>query len=237
MARLRVLAAALLCATGPAASAGASEDPGSAATSEPPRPACVEDLARRVQRRYEAMQSLTARFEQTTRVASLGSASSAADASQGVVTLAKPGKMRWAYEEPEPSLVVSDGETLWTYDPELNEVQRFPVTDGLLEGAAVQFLIGRGDILREFEVSGGPCEESPARLTLVPREPASYSQLELRVDASNGEIVESSIVDLFGNVTRVRFREIRIDLDIPPETFRFTPPPGARVLEAGPEER
>jgi outer membrane lipoprotein carrier protein len=106
------------------------------------------------------------------------------------------------------------------------------VTEGLLEGAAVQFLIGRGEILRQFDVSGGPCDESPQRLHLVPREPASYSRLELRVDASSGEIIESSIFDLFGNVTRVRYREIRTDVPLAPETFRFTPPPGVRILEA-----
>jgi outer membrane lipoprotein carrier protein len=140
--------------------------------------------------------------------------------------------MRWSYEEPEPSLVVSDGETLWTFDPQLEEAQRFRVTERLLEGAAVQFLIGRGDILRQFDVSGGPCDEAPQLLQLVPREPASYSRLELRVDASSGEIIESSIFDLFGNVTRVRYREIRIDVPLAPETFRFTPPPGVRILEA-----
>jgi outer membrane lipoprotein carrier protein len=229
MPRVRFPVALVLLAVCPSVWAGG--DPPSAGES-PPEPSCVEQAARGVQRRYEGMQSLTARFEQTSHVASLGGASGAAETSSGRVALAKPGKMRWSYEEPEPSLVVSDGDTLWTFDPQLKEAQRFPVTEGLLEGAAVQFLIGRGDILRQFEVSGGPCDESPQLLHLVPREPASYSRLELRVDASSGEIVESSIFDLFGNVTRVRYRDIRTDVPLAPETFRFTPPAGVRILEA-----
>jgi len=56
---------------------------------------------------------------------------------RGRVVFAKPGRMRWVYESPEPSLVVSDGETLWIYDPAAREAQRLPVTQGYLTGAAL----------------------------------------------------------------------------------------------------
>ena len=226
---LRALVAAVLCVSTAHAVAVAGGDDGAAET--PEAQACLADIARRVQARYEAMQSLRARFEQSTQIKSLGDGASA-ETSRGVVTLAKPGKMRWSYEEPEPSLVVSDGKTVWTFDPALGEAQRFPATEAVLEGAAIQFLLGRGEILREFEIGGGPCAESPVTLELTPRKPASYSQLDLRVDAESGEIVETRIVDLFGNRTRVRFRDIETDVQPAPETFQFTPPPGTRILEA-----
>jgi outer membrane lipoprotein-sorting protein len=127
---------------------------------------------------------------------------------------------------------VSDGATLWTFDPALGEAQRFQATEDLLEGAAVQFLLGGGQILREFDVSGGPCEASPVPLALVPREPASFARLELGVDAASGQILETRLFDLFGNVTHIRFRDIRTDVRPPPDTFRFEPPPGVRVLDA-----
>lgn len=231
MSRVKRLAATILLLLVPAGPS-ARADGVAASTGEPSADhSCVEDVALRVQRRYESLRDLTARFEQTTRLASLGGPSAAGDTSRGVVTLAKPGKMRWSYEEPEPSLIVSDGETLWTLDPQRGEAQTFPVAEGVLEGAAVQFLLGRGEILREFEIRGGPCSAARVPLALLPREPASYTRLELLVERESGQIIESSIFDLFGNVTRVRFRDVRTDTSPPPETFQLTPPPGVRILE------
>ena len=57
----------------------------------------------------------------------------------GAVEFAKPGKMRWSYEAPEPSLVVSDGETLWIYDPTRDEVAEAAGRRGLPLG-------GRGPV-------------------------------------------------------------------------------------------
>lgn len=228
---LLCLVAARAAASGAGASEGASE--GDAA---PPgaQPGCAEQLAVRVQQRYERIRDLSARFEQVTERVSLGGAGAPAEIARGVVTLAKPGRMRWSYREPEPSLLVSDGDTVWTYDPGLGEVQRFAVTAGLLEGAAVQFLLGRGRILEEFDVRGGPCDAETAELVLVPKEDASYQRLDITVETETGRVTGTSVWDLFGNVTRVRFADIRTDQDPPPETFVFEPPPGARVLDVGP---
>ena len=64
--------------------------------------------------------------------------------SRGRVEFAKPGRMRCEYEAPEPSLVVSDGKTLWIYDPTAKEVQVLAGRAGLPLGGGVQFLLGEG---------------------------------------------------------------------------------------------
>lgn len=203
--------------------------------SEPPDAsgACVQALAERVQRHYESVRDLRARFTQTTHRVSLGSGGMDSPAlhASGEATFAKPGKMRWSYEEPEPSLVVSDGTTLWLYDPALEEAQRLEVGQAFLSGAAIQFLLGEGDLLHAFEVSARDCASSRPELVLVPREDSTYERLELRVEAATGEVMGTSVVDLFGNVTRVSFTEIRTNQDPAPTTFHFEPPPGTRVLE------
>ena len=106
-------------------------------------PDCASDVAGRVQRRYEKVQDLSAHFEQTTQRVSLGTDSSDALVAKGEVVFAKPGKMRWSYTSPEPSLVVSDGSTLWVYDPQAHEVQKLPLGAGHLSAAGVQFLLAR----------------------------------------------------------------------------------------------
>ena len=193
-------------------------------------PECVRAAVEAIQKRYEAIDDLRASFEQTTRSVALG-ASGPLTTSRGRVVFAKPGKMRWSYSEPEESLVVSDGRWLWLYDPLNREVQKLAVGDGYLSGAAVQFLLGEGEILRDFRVTAEACDESQARLVLIPRRPTSYERLRVRADRASGDLLETEIVDLLGNVTRVAFEGIETNLSPAPELFRFVAPAGVAVIE------
>jgi outer membrane lipoprotein carrier protein len=196
---------------------------------------CAEALARRVQSHYESIRDLAADFEQTTRVAALGSGPGGEPArARGRVVFAKPGRMRWSYAEPEPSLVVTDGRSLWTYDPGLGEAQHLAAAEGFLSGAAIQFLLGEGRILEAFRVEAPDCEGERVVLRLEPREPASYERLVLEVEAASGEVLATEVVDLFGNATRVAFANVRANVDPDPGTFRFEPPEGVRVIEVEP---
>lgn len=194
--------------------------------------ACAEPIARKVQERYDSIHDFTARFVQTTRRVSLGvtGETGTSDRARGSVVFAKPGRMRWSYEQPEPSLVVSDGETLWIYDPQAHEAQRLAVGQAMLSGTAIQFLLGEGDLLETFAIRAEACDTPTVHLELVPREPASYERLALRVDRASGQVVETQVVDLFGNVTQVAFAGIETNRNPSPESFRFEPPSGVRVI-------
>jgi outer membrane lipoprotein carrier protein len=213
------LAAGTAAANGPASAGGEASD-------------CAVTAVAAIQKRYEAVRDLRSRFEQTTRAVALGGPG-ATTVSRGTASFAKPGRMRWSYEEPEPSLVVSDGTTLWIYDPANREVQRLAVDRGFLSGAAIQFLLGEGDILREFAVTARSCEEDLVELELVPRQETTYEKLILRADPRRGDLRETTVVDLLGNATTVAFREVETNRDLAPELFRFEPPPGVRVVDLG----
>ena len=62
-----------------------------------------------VQERYQEMQSFQGNFLQTTIVESENRRVSAS----GIIAYQRPGKMRWEYQEPDPQLLVIDGDTLW----------------------------------------------------------------------------------------------------------------------------
>jgi outer membrane lipoprotein carrier protein len=226
----RILSRALALALGAAfaAAAGADEAPAAAQ----PEASCAEQIAGRVQAHYEGVRDLSARFTQTSRVASLGGGPGGGDmATRGRVVFAKPGRMRWSYEEPEESLVVTDGSTLWTWDPGLGEAQRVAVGEGFLSGAAIQFLIGEGDVLETFAVEADSCEGERVVLRLLPYDAASYERLLLEVDPASGRVHATEVVDLFGNATRVAFSQMRTNTSPDDATFTFEPPEGARVIE------
>lgn len=192
---------------------------------------CAREIAARVQARYDGVQDLEARFTQKSRSVAFGGAGQEMEAS-GVALFAKPGRMRWTYEKPEPSLVVSDGRTLWIYDPTAREVQEFPVGEGFLSGTAVQFLLGEGRILDAFEVRAESCSGESVRLFLKPRKESSYELLELVVSPTSGDVRGTAVVDLFGNRTDVAFESLQVNRRPDPARFRFVPEPGVRVLRA-----
>jgi len=233
--------ACLLAATVAAAQtpgAGQPPTPPSPASKKAPDPAvvaCAEAVARRVQARYESIRDLQAAFEQVTKSVSLGTTAMEGDEPvRGHVVFAKPGRMRWSYEEPTPSLMVSNGKSLWIYDPTAHEASHLPVDEGYLTGAALQFLMGEGDLLETFDVRADRCEPGSSEaidLELVPREPATYERMSLRADPRTGEVRETTIVDLFGNTTTVRFSDVRTNFAVDPKLFEWKPPEGVSVVD------
>lgn len=76
-----------------------------------------------VQAHLRAVESMTADFTQTDR---------SGKSVSGVLTLKKPGKIRFQYEKGVPILVVSDGKSLWFLDYQVGQKQRWPVEDAPL---------------------------------------------------------------------------------------------------------
>jgi outer membrane lipoprotein carrier protein len=194
---------------------------------------CATDVATRVQHRYDGVRDLRGRFEQRTERAALGGKSEALVA-RGEAIFAKPGKMRWVYESPEPSLVVSDGQTLWIYDEKAREVQRLPLAEGQLSAAGVQFLLGEGDLQKEFAITATGCDAPAVALALVPKRDAQYERIELVVDSRSAAIRETTVVDLFGNRTTVRFEDLRENTSPAAKLFQFEPAAGVRIIDLAP---
>lgn len=192
--------------------------------------ACADSVAATVQARYDRIRDLRAGFSQRSFHVAFGEEGSSSEA-KGEVLFAKPGRMRWTYEAPEPSVVVSDGETLWIFDPDAGEVQVMHVGQGFLSGTAIQFLLGEGELRKAFEVRAEACGGERVRLILTPKEEATYERLVLEADPETGLVAATSIDDLFGNRTEVRFRDLETNTDPPASRFRFEPPEGTRVLE------
>jgi outer membrane lipoprotein carrier protein len=216
-----------VCGAALAASAGGDD-----ATAEACPAEAGPETAARVQARYDGIRDLTADFEQQSRSASFGGQPLMdGDIKRGQVVFAKPGRMRWRYAEPEPSLVVSDGTTMWIHDVEGGTATRLEVTAGFLSGAALQFLLGDGKLLDTFEVEADRCDAARVDLRLRPLEDASYERLGLVADPKTGDILETSVVDLFGNVTVIRFSGMEVDESPPDETFTFDPPEGVELID------
>ena len=198
---------------------------------------CVLESVEKMQSFYDSVTDLEGRFVQSTEAVGIG-ASLGGEESQatGRVVLAKPGRMRWEYEAPEPSLVISDGKSLWIYDPLAREAQHLAVTEEYLSGAALQFLMGGGVLLEEYDVEGKRCSPDQVDLVLHPKSPATYESLELRANRETGQIVETVLVDILGNTTRLSLHSMQTNRSPDASRFVFIAPPGVRVIDLGPLE-
>ena len=190
------------------------------------------DTAKLIQSRYEDIRDIHANFVQTNDSATFaGQPLMAPEPKSGRVIFAKPGKMRWSYLLPEPSVVVSDGQILWIYDVDGESITRLEVTAGYLSGAALQFLLGDGQILESFDVEATVCEKDHTTLDLIPKAEATYERLGLVADRVSGDIVATSVLDLLGNLTEIRFSEIEVNRDPKAETFQLEIPEGVEVID------
>ncbi len=191
----------------------------------------TREVVKRVQERYGQIWSLTADFTQESTNKMLGQTRR----TRGKVYFEKGGLMRWDYATSPRNVWASDGKTLWFYQPEENQVfiQRVDPEKGSL---FLTFLVGEGDLARDFEIQGIGEEagetEKGYRIDLTPREPhAMMSRLTLMVDRETYQVHEADIYDAYDNLTRTRFSRIRINRDLCRGLFTFEIPPGTEVIE------
>lgn len=183
------------------------------------------EVISRLQKKYESISSIKADFAQ--EVTSKGMP---AQKSEGRVWFKKPGKMRWEYRKPAKDIIVSDGETIWLYQPDLNQVIEKSATS-TASAMATDFLSGIGEIEKEFAVSLSRAEGGDYLLTLTPKEEEpGMKKLVLSVDRETFIVKKTVLTDYFGNQTAVTFRDIRTNPSLKDSLFRFTPPKGAAVV-------
>jgi outer membrane lipoprotein carrier protein len=153
---------------------------------------------------------------------------------EGKVYFKKKGMMRWDYRTPNQKFI-TNGRTLWYYQPEENHVFVSDVAKVLKERTPLSFLSGEGDISRDFTIltfSESLSEkEDTFVLELAPKETnPALSKLTLTVDKKTYYVVQADVFDGLGNVTRTRFVDIKTDVGLSNSFFNFTIPPGTEIL-------
>jgi len=191
-----------------------------------------QSVLEEVQKRYENTNDIEASFLQEY----IGKVMKRPQRGEGKVFFKKKGMMRWDYRIPNQQLI-SNGLTLWYYQPEENQVFVSDVSKVIKEKTPLAFLAGEGDLSRDFKLlnfnESVSQKEENFVLELAPKEPdAVLSKLTLTVDKKTYYVVQADVFDGLGNVTRTRFIDIKTNVGFPNSFFHFTIPPGAEVLRA-----
>lgn len=146
----------------------------------------------------------------------------------GSFVFSRPGKFRWTYDKPYPQLLVSDGDKLWAWDRDLNQVTVKRLGDAL--GSTPAAILAGDDALdRNFELAEGGAADGLEWVQARPRQAESGFE-SMRLGLSGGMLRRMELKDNFGQTTLIEFRSMVAGGRPDASLFRFTPPAGADVI-------
>jgi outer membrane lipoprotein carrier protein len=170
------------------------------------------------------LQSLQADFEQQLR----DGQGRLIETSSGTLSMRRPNHFRWDYLKPHPQTIVADGQRLWLYDPDLEQVTVRPLEQSLA-GTPAMLLSGEGDLRASFRVEKLEKIGAVDWLTLLPkRSDTDFKRVRLGLRGNALEAMELS--DKLGQTTALEFRNVQRNPKFDAQRFVFKPPTGADVI-------
>lgn len=148
--------------------------------------------------------------------------------STGTFAFQRPGKFRWTYQTPYEQLIVGDGEKLWIYDRDLNQVI-VRTLDRALGSSPAALLAGDAALERSFELSDAGKAGGLEYVDAKPRS-ADTGFEHVRIGFADNLPRTMELKDAFGNVTTLTFSGFERNLPLDAARFRFVPPKGADVV-------
>jgi outer membrane lipoprotein carrier protein len=148
--------------------------------------------------------------------------------SKGNFVLLRPGRFRWTYAKPVDQLIVGDGQRVWIYDRDLNQVTVRRLSKALGSTPAA-LLAGSSDVEKAFELSEAGQRDGLEWLEAKPRDKeAGFDRIRMGFDTAGVRAME--LTDNFGQTTVLRFSNLARNPKVDPAEFRFEPPKGADGL-------
>lgn len=171
------------------------------------------------------VQGMEARFRQQV----IDSRQLVLEDASGSVVMQRPGRFRWNYQAPFERVIVADGEKVWLYEADLDQVTIRRLTNGIGDTPAA-LLTGKESVLERFAVEKSWVEDGLALVRLKPKSAdADFAGVTLGFDGP--ELRRLLLDDRLGQQTRIDLTEVRTNPRLSPEVFRFQPPPGADVID------
>jgi outer membrane lipoprotein carrier protein len=149
--------------------------------------------------------------------------------SSGTFSFARPGKFIWAYRTPYEQILEADGDTLFVFDKDLNQVTERKLGNALGASPAA-ILFGSNDLNAHFTLHDVGVKEGIDWLELTPKDKDTQFQ-SVGIGFQDGELKAMELHDVFGNVTLLTFSNIQKNPALPADAFKFAVPKGADVIK------
>lgn len=182
------------------------------------------DGIERLKEFFQSTTSMRALFHQTV----LDSKGRKVQEVNGSMQLQRPGKFHWDYYKPYLQLIVGDGEKVWLYDPELNQVS-VRALDKALGSSPAALLAGDKEIEKTFVLKNEGLQHGLEWVSATPKNTESGFERVL-LGFKESQLQEMELHDNFGHITVIEFSKLERNPKLAEQDFRFVPPAGADVV-------
>ncbi len=148
--------------------------------------------------------------------------------SSGNFEFARPNRFRFAYTKPFEQTIVADGQKVWIYDADLNQVSARKLSAAL--GATPAALLAGGNLEKDFELAPLPTADGLEWAAATPKTKEGSFE-SLKVGFRGKELAAVEIVDSFGQRSRLQFSQFKPNVATAADAFKFVAPKGADVVE------
>jgi outer membrane lipoprotein carrier protein len=162
------------------------------------------------------------------KAASQSNAPKTSGTSSGTFLFARPGKFIWSYEKPYSQVLQADGDKLYVYDKDLNQVTVRPL-GGSLGASPAAILFGSNDLEQNFTLRDAGVKGGIDWLELTPKAKDTQFQT-VGIGFKDGNLEAMELHDVFGNVTLLTFSNIQKNPPLKSDQFKFAVPKGADVI-------
>ena len=192
-----------------------------------PAVAQAESIAQ-FDRFFEEVLTFKARFTQTIFDENLVPL----EESSGQLRISRPGRFRWDYDPPAEQSIIADGERMWVYDIDLEQVTVRKLTDALGTSPAGVLSSG-GNPKHNYRVEDLGQQGEIGWVSLHSKEEAaSFSEIQLGFDRGTLRLIQ--LLDDLGQITRIVLSDVKENIAIGAEWFAFEIPKGVDIIdEAG----
>jgi outer membrane lipoprotein carrier protein len=187
----------------------------------------LETLLHSVENRYNHAQSLRLTFTESYK-----SVNRAVQLDSGVLTLRKPGRMRWEYTAPAGKLFVSDGKDVYLYLPDAKRVEHSKFKESEDLRAPLAFLLGKLNFYKEFRSFSLRPEGENQWVDAIPNsDNLPYSRVEFLI-SPDFQIRRLRVIGQDQSVMDFSFEQEKLNVPLDLKTFSFRPPPGIELVES-----
>jgi len=155
-------------------------------------------------------------------------AGKAAPVSTGTFVFARPGKFIWTYVKPYEQLLQADGEQLYIFDKDLNQVTVKKLGNALGSSPAA-ILFGSNDLEKNFTLSESGSRGGLEWLDAKPKTKDSTFE-QISIGLRNGTPEAMELHDAFGAISVILFKKFEKNPPLSAQQFKFTMPKGADVF-------
>ncbi|MCK9515395.1 MAG: outer membrane lipoprotein chaperone LolA [Ottowia sp.] len=152
--------------------------------------------------------------------------------SSGRFMFERPGRFRFDYVKPFEQEIVADGQTLWLYDVDLEQVTRRP-QEQVLGQTPAALVAAAADVKAldaDFKLAAQPDEDGLQWVEATPRQADGQLQA-VRMGFDGERLAVLEILDSFGQQSVLHFSNFQDNPDLPDDTFVFAPPAGVDVIQ------